>query len=242
MTDENQQATSETSEPKFGEGETGAKFASEDVEKLMKMNHDAQDFISQLKTETSELRTQVNTLQEELSKSKTIDDLLDYQQRNFDSSLTEPKASQVDEGALLEKLEARVFENMTKREQQVVQESNWQQSLDLAKEQFGEGYADYVTSKAQELDISVKDMEQYARTSPKVFMELLGRGTQTQAPTKSNINFPLSDDRDSASEEREKVARLMKLDTPEGREARRLWKDPEWQEKQRLAILAGLNK
>lgn len=243
MTDENQEHSGETAERKFGEGETEAKFGSEDVQKLMKMNHDAQDFISQLKTETSELRSEVDKLQEELSKSKTIDDLMEHQQRSFESELTEQKTPQLDEGALLAKLEERVFDNMSKREQQSLQESNWEQSKSLAKDQFGDGYVDYVTNKAKELDISVKDMEQYAKTSPKVFMELLGGKTKPTSPTSSNINFPLSDNADAAEQEFQKVARLQRnLNTEEGREAHRLWKDPEWQAKHRMRILEGLNK
>lgn len=243
MTDKNQTSSTEnsgetTTEPKFGEGETQkpeAKFGTEDVTKLMKMNKDAQSFIDQLKTETSTLRSEVQKMQEELAKARTIDDLINTQQRYDDSDLPESKTPQLDKNELLAELEQRVFNNMTKKQQEAAEQDNWNKSLSMAKERFGDKFTDYVTDRAKELDISVKEMEQYAKTSPKAFMQLLDTKKSPVSPTLTQSQAPaFNTDIDAQFE---KVATLRRQDTPEGREANRLWIDPEFQKKYREHIL-----
>lgn len=255
MTDENQQSGEPTeTTPKFGEGATQTetrsekvepRFNQEDVEKLARMNSDAQGFIKTLKTETSELREQLRAIQEDLAKAKSVDDMIEamrQQDTNLDSP--GPKTPQLDEQALLAKLKDEVFKDMSQVQQQELADKNWNESLNLLKGQFGDGYAKYVDQRAQELDMTNEDMEALARTKPKAFVELVGGSakTNTPGPTRSSqTSAPLGDGDISVMYAR--VSRMRRdLNTAEGREANRMWKDTSFQEKYRQHILEKARK
>ena len=256
MTDENQNTSGEPTEttPQFGSGvnntdnaepqntKVEASFGSEDVTKLYKMNRDAQEFIDRLKEETSTMRNEIRTLQEELAKSKTIDDLLDSyntQQQN-DSNSTGPKAPQLDEQELLAKLKDEVFKDMSQAERQRREQENWEESVKLLKDRYGDGFAKYVDERARELDMSNNDMEAMARTQPKAFMELVGgtQKTRNPEPTRASQQSLYSDPSADLEVRYARVARLRRnLGSEEGREAAKQWNDPEFQAQYRTHIL-----
>lgn len=255
MTDENQNTGVENTNPtpKFGSGEPNTeqpnqgsdtpevKFGRDDVESLMKQNRDAQDFIKQLKDETASMRSEIKVLQEEVSKSKTIDELFDrYGQQNENTELTGQKTPQLDEQALLAKLKEDVFKDLSQAQQAELQQRNWNESVRLLKEKFGDGFATYVDTRANELGMSNSDIEAMARTHPKAFVELVGGGSKMRnpEPTRSSQSTLYSDPANDLEVRYARVSRLRRnITTEEGREAARQWSDPTFQDKYRQHIL-----
>ena len=122
--------------------------------------------------------------------------------------------------------------------QQVEQENqNWSTVESELRERHGEGWAAYVDERAQALGMTNDQMEGFAKTSPKAFMELVGGQTRTAQPTTGGV-VPPQGGFDETEAEFRKIAQARKdLSTEEGREANRLWQDPEWQKKYRMSIL-----
>lgn len=246
MTDDNQSPVTPEETPEFGKQTTSSdksevSFGKEDIEKILKQNSNATNHIKTLESETAEMRRQIKELQEELSKSHTIEELLSYE-RQTNSQNSEPgsKTPQLNEQELLAKLKAEVFNDLTQAQQKSLEEQNWGEANRLAQEKFGEKYRSYVDQKAKELDISVKEMEQYARTSPKVFMQLLGgsTGTKQPQPTRSTQNLNLNSTPDISVQYATLIRARKQGNTPEAREARRILDDPDFQERYRLHILS----
>ena len=245
MTDENQNpggetpSGSEAPKSEFLSGETGGsetKFDTDEVSKLAKMNADAQSFIKTLQSETAEMRNEIKALQEELGKAKTMDDLINtYGQHD---NTAESKTPQVDEQQLLAKLKAEMFAELSAEQQKAQEESNWREALQQAEAKFGEKYGNYVDDRAKELGISADDMRGYAKTSPKVFMELLGGSTQSASPTQPSLQAPTGG-QDDIKARYARYVRLQAQDSSEGREAKRMLKDPVFLEQYRLSIISG---
>lgn len=248
MTDENLNRGGEPTNgtPKFDEGVTeptpksNPTFDQAEIEKLLKVNRDSQDFIKQLKSETAEMREQIKALQEDLSKSRTIDDLVNrYTQPNeYEPG---PKAPQVDEEKLLERLRNEVFSELSAAERTRLEQQNWQKSVSALKERHGDKYNDYVADRAKALNMPMEDMQGLAKTHPDAFLELVDgsrpRSTQPTTPSQSSSTFG---DDVAVRYQRISVTRLQ--DTPEGREANRMWKDPEFQNQYRQYILERARK
>ena len=251
MTDENQNPGTEnpTGSSEFlktenqQEQKTEGSFNRDEIEKILKENSNAQSFIKELKSETSEMRSQIKTLQEELAKSRTIDDLFSkYGQQDFNEP--GPNTPQVNEQELLAKLKAEVFAELSAEQQKAQEENNWRTALKQAEERFGEKYGSYVDARAQELGISIDDMRTYARTSPKVFLELLGGSQQRQTPrpTQSSQSGTPPGIGDDIEKQYARYVRLRNQPTEEGRQAREMLADPAFMEQYRLRILSSVTK
>jgi len=246
MTDDNQtQVTPDNLEPEFGKGDhqpetkQESKFSTEEIEKILKQNTNARSHIETLESETAQMRAEIKALQEQMEKSRTIDDLINTygQQGDTTPGTTSPL---VNEQELLAKLKAELKADLSAEQLREKEEQNWRESLVQAKAKFGEKYASYVDQKAQDLGIPVKDMESYARTSPKVFMELLGgsKSTSQPSPTYSSQTTSVGRADDNIEIQYSRYVSLRKQDTPEGREAKRILQDPGFMERYRLHILS----
>lgn len=214
-------------------------FTKDDIEKILKQNTNAQSFIEQLKSETSEMREQIKVLQEELSKARTIDDLFDkYGQHDSGPG---PNTPPVNKQELLAELKADIFKEMSASEQKAKEEANWEESKRQAAERHGEKWDTYVDQRAKDLGISIQDMRTYARTSPKVFMELLGGQSQqkSSSPTQGSQRFaPQSGE--TVQDRYRRYIRIRHMNTEEGRQAREMLNNPVFMEEYRLAILKNV--
>ena len=228
QTDDNQQKSDEIT------------LSQDEIQKIVKQNLNAQEHIKRLESETKQYREQLSELQNELSKSRTIDELLEgIQQQNETPG---PTAPQINKDELLNELKAEVFRDLSAAQQAALEEQNAAEAVRAAQERYGEGYKSYVQERATDLGVSLEQMEQYAKTSPKVFMELLGgQKVQTPTPTMGNQTLPPNQDTDIEATYK-KVATLRLMNTPEGIEARRLWESNEFQAKYRQHILDKAEK
>lgn len=242
------QETEQHQEPQQNQNEqSGARFTEEDIEKILSRNSHAQQHIRTLESETAELRQQLQQLQEELGKSKSIDDLLEaMRQQDEETNMPGSTAPQLDKNELLAQLKEDVFAELNQAERARLEQQNWQETERLLREKYGEKYGFYVDERAKELDMTNEEMEALARTKPKVFMELIGERqskASTPSPTQSSErSTPRYGDADIEIEFR-RVAQLRKNPmTEEGREAARRWADPGFQARYRQHILEKARK
>jgi hypothetical protein len=242
MTGDNQDpVTPDSTAPKFGtdqgtSGSTG-QFGKEDLEKVLNQNRHAQDHIKTLESETAAMRAELQRLQEELARSRSIDELLDAM-RQQDHNEPGPTAPQLNQEELLKTLKNEVFRDLTLAQQREIEVKNWNQSVEMLRQRHGDGFASYVDKRAAELNIPVEKMEELAKTSPKAFIELVSPGaSRSAAPTTGSYkSSPI--DADAETEAMFiKINTLRFRNTPEGKEAKRTWDDPDFQRRYRLWIL-----
>lgn len=251
MTDENLNAGDPSKTPEFGSGQgsgedqnkepQGVTLSQEDIDGLKKSNSHAQEHIKRLESENKEFKESLREMQAELAKAATIDDLMTtYRQPESDDSpgTTSP---QLDEEALLTKLKQEVFNDMTYAQQLDQENQNWSTVEAELKQRHGEGWASYVDERAQELGMTNDQMEGFAKTSPKAFMELVGGQTRTAQPTTGGVVAPQGGF-DSEAEMRQIAQARKDLSTPEGRAANAKWQDPEWQKKYRASVLKDVDE
>lgn len=220
-------------------------LTKDEIEKILKQNTHGQDFIETLKEEKRELETKMEQLQQELQNRQSISELMEeVRNTNYNTDQSEPTAPQVDENALLAKLEQQVFDKLTRQQQEAALEENWSSVESQLREKHGERYDSYLTEQAKELGMSNEQLVQMGATTPKAFMRLMGENqSRGPAPTTSSERAPMSDPDQQRQTEFSNVARRMRdLDTPEGRDANRMWKDPQWQKQQRERILSRMQK
>lgn len=243
MTGDNQNpVTPGTTAAGFGVDQTTTNapvFGKDDLDKILNQNRNAQDHIKTLESETAAMRAELQRLQEELVRSKSIDDLLDQMRHTNSVDTTSPgtKSPQFDQGELLKTLKAEVFRDLTQAQQESLEIQNWNRSIAALQERHGEGYASYVDQRAKELDIPIPKLEELAKTSPNAFVELVsGKGTRSAAPTLGSQLAPPKNDADTEAMF-VRINTMRFRNTPEGNEAKRMWNDPAFQQKYRMFIL-----
>lgn len=248
MTDDNRSpVTPDEGTPKFGtdKGTTEGtpSFGKDDIEKVLSQSRHAQDHIKTLETETATLRTELRVLQEEVAKSRSIDDLIAAMQQDQGTNSTGPKAPQLDQQELLTKLKQEVFRDLSTSQQQALEQKNWQQSISVLKERFGDKFGHQVDKRAEELGMPIEQMEIMAKTSPAAFIELVAgvKTTRTPAPTMGSQSAPYNSEAD-IEVMYARVIRLKTSNSPEGKEARKTWGDPEFQKQYRAHILSKAKK
>jgi outer membrane murein-binding lipoprotein Lpp len=239
MTGENQApVTPDQGTPQFGSDNgtnaAGGSFGTDDVQKILSQNRHAQDHIKTLESETAAMRAELQALRDELAKAKSIDDLLATMQQTNEPG---PTAPTLDQEQLLTRLKSEVFRDLSVAQQQSLELQNWNESVSTLRQRHGDGYAKYVDQRAAELGIPVPKMEELAKTSPKAFLELVSPGkTGTAAPTTGSYTQPVNADKEAESMFI-KISTLRLRNTPEGREAKRQWDDPDFQRRYRLWVL-----
>jgi len=242
MTGDNQTPVTPDTKAKFGSpdqgtGTSGGTFSADELNRILTQNKHAQDHIKTLETETASMRSELQRLQEELVRSKSVDDILAAMRQQDDNTpgTTPPQLNQTE---LLKTLKDEVFRDLSAAQQEAIEKQNWDNSVTMLKQRHGEGYAAYVDQRSTELGISVKHMENLAKTSPKAFMELVSPGAnRSAAPTMgSSTASPINADAETEAMF-VKVNTLRFRNTPEGNEAKRLWTDADFQRRYRMWVL-----
>lgn len=215
---------------------------------IKKRLDDSQEFIETLKRETKELRDRNKQMEEDLTRARSLDEVLDAVRESERGSTSEPTAPRFDENELLSKLEERVFQNLSQRQREELENENWNKTNELLKGKFGDKYIDQVNQRAKELGMPVSEMDRIAKTSPQALYDLVAGPSSTTSripqPTQSSVNTSVANAKTNTSEYFSKISGLRHLNTPEGLEARKVWKDPEFQKAYRLHVLenSGTNK
>ena len=220
--------TQQTPEPKFGQAE---------VEALLKQNSSGQEFIEVLKGETATLRDEVKGLQQELANKKSMEDMIE-DIRQQDPNSPDPTGPQLDENKLLDKMREQVSAEMSFAQQLAAEQSNMAVVTAELESRHGEKYASYVDLRAKELGMTNQDMEVLARSKPKAFMELVSPGAASSIHSTPSQSQPQESGEDVAGKEYDRINRLRREFTPEGREAKQRWDDPDFQSLHRARIIA----
>jgi hypothetical protein len=241
MTDDNRTpVTPEAGTPQFGSDQDPTKgtpaFGNVDLDRILNQNRNAQDHIKTLESETAALRAEREALKAQLEQSRSIDELLTTlkQQESREPGTTSPP---MDQEQLLKTLKTEVFNDLTMAQQKALEAENWNKVVSTLQERHGDKFASYVDQRSKELDIPVKKMEELAKTSPNAFLELVSPGRQkSAAPTMGSQSMAFNADANVGAMF-DKIQHLRFKNTPEGREAKRTWDDPDFQKRYRMHVL-----
>ena len=113
----------------------------------------ADSHIGNIESENADLRTQIESLQEQLNKIETMKDLLD--KGNSDTP-------NVDVAELVRK-------EVNTLRQEDTRESNISNCMKQAKEAYGENFIESISKTAEELGMSIDGVDKMAAESPKLF-------------------------------------------------------------------------
>lgn len=180
-------ATGDTTTSTFDQlvGE-GKKF--KDQEALAKAKAEADAFIERLKSEQDQLRQELSTrvsVEDQLKKLNESRQIPNNTE-NAPSANTPPTDSQRPDVA------AQVREALQQELRNQTSRTNVNAVSVRMTELLGDKVGDFVSSKATELGVSVKDLEAMASRSPEAFYRMVGvEGTQrpgTTAPPKADLN------------------------------------------------------
>ena len=218
-------------------------FTKDDLDKVMKENYHGRQHIQTIESENKTLRAELDQLKQQVSESQSLREMVEELRGTTYSTdeSTGPTAPQFDENDILAKMEQRVFDALSQREQQAALEKNWSDVTTKLRDQHGEKFESYVAERARTLGMSEDQLVQMGATTPEAFMALMGQQQRNSAaPTLSSERAPIGDSSVEAEMEFARIAKLQKdLTTEEGRKAREMWNDKEWQKRQRERILAG---
>jgi len=179
-----------------GEGGVDTRSPEYQIQKMQQRLADKDQFIETLKEENQSTREMVATMQERLQNLEAIKEVL----TKGDSKDASSQDTGLDEDALAEKIIA----NLSKREQEERLKANYDSVVNRLTEEFGQAHVnDKVKSAAEANGLSVSDMLDTAKRSPKAFYKLMGLegGAQPtfQQPTKpSNMGTTTHEKRDLA--------------------------------------------
>lgn len=160
------------------------------VEDGIKALASSQAFISTLISEKRELEAKLHQSQEQVNKSKSIEDVL--KELTAKDSEPKPKVEDPPVGTSVseETIAALVkneLEKSAKNAQEVHNASEVQNAL-ISK--FGDKAPDVIAAKAAELGTTPKELGDLAKKNPKMVLSLFNTGKAQVTPTSSSINLP----------------------------------------------------
>lgn len=137
-------------------------------EDVTKKIENADSFIEKLKAENAEkdartekLLDKVTELLDQKESSSKVDDLLEQ--------LNRTEQATPDSTVNSEQIVETVLSELTAKEQAALQDRNLESAMSKAKEKFGDTYINTVRAKAEELGLTLEDVDQIAKTQPKLF-------------------------------------------------------------------------
>lgn len=148
------------------------------VEEALKGSANAQQFITELKSELAALKEQTAKYQSELEKRESVEDVV--------SRLTakeEPKVEETTEAQAFDEqsINQLVEQQLTQREAEAKRAQNVQNVQSTLSKQFGDKTRDVVIQKAKELGISPERIGEIAAESPQMALALFNT-TQSKTP------------------------------------------------------------
>lgn len=218
-------------------------ISQEQLKKIMKQNSHAQEYINRLKEENQRFKTEVTQLQRDLQNSKSLDDLLDSLESQDHSNLSGRQAPQLDRESLLSELKEEVFRDLTRKETEALERQNFQESVRVVKQAFGDDFQKKLEEIGQDVGLSKSQLDQLAKTSPKAFAQLVGakpQGSKGTPPSTSSLRTTPSFD--SGEFDFAKVAHQKGDHSADALDAKRTWNSPEFQAKMRQQILERASK
>ena len=162
----------EQGQPKYGNTQ----------EALNALKH-SQEFIPQLKQENATLRSELEQLRAQVEKLNRVEEAVNKLTTQNNNAAT--PANVMDESAIA----TLVQRTLSQREVEAVQKANVTSVVQNLQSQFGQEAEKVFYGKAQELGMSVQQMNSLAATSPNAVMQLFG--LQKAEVKKVNVPSPV---------------------------------------------------
>jgi hypothetical protein len=181
------QATQDILEKLVGEGK---KFAT--VQDLAKGKVEADNFIEQLKTEQKELRDLLRDLENKVTKSKTVEEVLNEASGRESEGNQSPPISTEDIVKLVD-------ERLTNRNKAQEADTNRVRANAALLKHFNNDSAkarDYVKSEAARLGMDTDTLKEISEKSPDAFLRLVGINNQARRDAPPNLNTAVNSDAD----------------------------------------------
>lgn len=137
------------------------------VDALNALKH-SQEFIPQLKQENASLRSEIEQLRAQVEKLKGVEEVVERLTSQQNNTATPGKV--LDENAIAD----LVQRTLSKREVEAIQKANVTSVVQTLQSQFGQEAEKAFYGKAQELGMSVQQMNSLAATSPQAVLQLFG--------------------------------------------------------------------
>lgn len=210
-----------------------------DIEAVLRRDRHAQEHIKRLEAERKADRERLLELERELAKAKTVDDLMSWRKQNSyrtdeDEPTSRADIGKIDVDAIAKAAAEQALSKLSEQERSAQEQKNFMEALSVLKEKHGEHVDKKVEERARDLGMSVPDMVNIARRSPKAFFEVMGeKDIKTPAPTSSGYTNHNSSPNVTAAD-------MMKI-MRDPKQAK-TWKDPEYQRQLRLKILEESRK
>ena len=160
-----------------------------DSDLLKKSNQHAQQHIKTLESETATMRQEIEGLKSKLEGASTVEEIMQrIDQNKFDqTTMSEQTAPQV--AQLVEQVKEEILGDLSSAERARVESDNWAKANALLREKYGDKYSDFVDSRARDLQMTVDQMRELARTAPEAVLALVDtEDKHSPAPTTSSIN------------------------------------------------------
>lgn len=151
----------------------------------------SQAFIPQLLNEKRSAEEELAQLREQVSKSKSVEDVLkELTAKNVEDKprIETPPVGVPNEDAIAE-LVKKQLEKEKIHDQEVKNASEVQNALIL---KFGEKTPDVITAKAAELGTTAKELGDLAKKNPKMVLSLFSASKPSVTPTTSSIHLPVN--------------------------------------------------
>lgn len=128
----------------------------------------------------STLETELKTLRDQLALTEAQKKALESLANNQPTPAQQPTAAspELDVDSLLAKAEERMFQSLTRKQQEAQAALNLQASTEAAKSVFGDSYQQALLEKGQTLGMSKEDIMAFASSKPEAFKLLFGLSAQ----------------------------------------------------------------
>ncbi|HEU0143896.1 MAG TPA: hypothetical protein VFQ47_03845 [Nitrososphaera sp.] len=149
----------------------------------------SQEFIPSLKSQYETEKAEAQRLREEVSRLRTIEETVAALSQRQPEAPGTPPAVGLTEGQIAE----LVNRTLTQKERETVQQTNIQTVVSSLQQSFGADAEKKYNAKAQELGMTMEEMNTLASKSPKAVLSMLGVSgqpapKQTTFATQSSVN------------------------------------------------------
>ena len=157
----------------------------ETVDKALEALAHSQAHIKTLEGDTSTRDTEITRLREELAKRDTVENFVERLAPTKPETVA-PVTAEAVAGMDADKVAELIQSTLSQRENAANQAQNINTVVNTLKEKFGESARAEVSKKAQELGISVEELQNMSADKPKLVLSLFGTKANSTAPTTSS--------------------------------------------------------
>lgn len=172
--------------------ESESKLTNEQLEEIIKRDKHAQAHIKTLEQEAAERKARLEELEAEAQRYKAEIDKMGSFEELLEQKLQTPVNKEdkpVDQPAVNpDDVAAQVMERLQKAEAQKQYEANLASAMEEAKQRYGsDNFLKEVQNRANELGMSIDDVDKLAGSQPRVFKELF-IGSTKDVPKRPSVS------------------------------------------------------